>query len=72
MFHPSALRTVIFDSLSEAQQEAAAGRFSDPNILHETDVTGTISYFTKDLSATVPPVQTMYILLTNKTYEEKP
>jgi hypothetical protein len=56
MFHPSALCTVIFDSLSEAQQEAAAGRFSDPNVLHETEVTGTISYFTKELSATVRQV----------------
>jgi hypothetical protein len=56
MFHPSALGTVIFDSLSEAQQEAAAGRFSDPNVLHKTDVMGTISYFTKDLPATIRQV----------------
>jgi hypothetical protein len=56
MFHPSALRTLIFESLTKAQQEATAGRFSDPIFLPDDEVGATVSYFTKDLSATVRQV----------------
>jgi hypothetical protein len=69
MFHPSALCTLILNSLSKAQLEAAASCFSNPNTLNKTDVTGTISYFTKDLSTIVHQVTQSYskaLLFTKK------
>jgi hypothetical protein len=49
-------RTLIFESLTDAQRTAAAGRYSGPSILHDDDAARIISYFAPGQSATVRKV----------------
>ena len=49
MLTSSQVKSLVFAGLTEAQQEAAAGRFCDPPVLVNDEVAVCVNYFGKDL-----------------------